>query len=135
MSWFGVDLLALAKLSQTIVPYFLPAFVLRISCVTILVCSMHPENLETPPILTEILIQALSVRNDVSLLAKTAKNIFPSTFNNDMVQNYLTVLELISFGLNIPSASFQASGTSPFLSCYLCMVWCWVQALSQILPS
>ena len=32
-----------------------------------------------------------------------------------MVRNWLTLLEFLSLGVNIPYASFQASGTSPFL--------------------
>ncbi|KAH3794642.1 hypothetical protein DPMN_148179 [Dreissena polymorpha] len=115
MSWCGIDPYALAKSSHTTVRSFLPFFASLISCVIALVCSIQPENPGTPLFWTEVLMYALPVRKDVSLLARMAKNIFPSTLSSEIVRNWLTVLELRSFGVNIPSASFQASGTSPFL--------------------
>jgi len=79
-----------------------------------LVCSSQPGKPGTPPFWTEMSMYALVVRKEVSLLARIANNIFPSTFSSEMVQNWLTVLEFLSLGVNIPSAYFQASGTSPF---------------------
>ena len=79
-----------------------------------LVCSTQPENPETPPFWTEVSIYELPVRKDVSRFARTEKNIFPSTLSNEIVLNWLTVLEFHFFGVNIPSTSFQEAGTSPF---------------------
>ena len=79
-----------------------------------LVCSTQPENPGTPPFWTEVSIYELPVRKDVSRFARMAKNIFPSTLSNEIVLNWLTVLEFRSFGVNIPSASFQEARTSPF---------------------
>ena len=66
-----------------------------------------------------MLVYLFAVRNGANPLARIAKNIFPSTFSNDMVQNRLTFLEFLSLVLNIPSASFYASGISPFLQIHL----------------
>jgi len=46
---------------------------------------------------------------------KDSENISTSTFSNNMVRNRLTFLEFLSLGLNIPFASFHASGTLHFL--------------------
>ena len=77
-----------------------------------LVCSTQPENPGTLPFWTEVSIYESPGRKDVSRLARMAKNIFPSTLSNEIVLNWLTVLEFRSFGVNIPSASFQEAGTS-----------------------
>ena len=79
-----------------------------------LVCSTQPENPGTPPFWTEVSIYKFPVRKDVSHFERMAKNIFPSTLSNEIVLNWLTVLEFRSFGVNIPSASSQEAGTSPF---------------------
>ena len=105
-----MDPYALAKSSQTTVRSFLPFFASRMSCVMALVCSTQPENPGTPPFWTEVSIYKLPVRKDVSPFARMAKNIFPSK----IVLNWLIVLESRSFGVNIPSTSFQEAGTSPF---------------------
>ena len=109
-----MDPYELAKSSQTTVRSFLPFFASRMSCVMALVCSKQPENPGTPPFWTEVSIYKLPVRKDVSRFARMAKNIFPSTLSNEIVLNLLIVLESRSFGVNIPSASFQEAGTSPF---------------------
>ena len=93
---------------------FLPFFASRISCVMALVCSTQPENPGIPPFWTVVSIYELPVRKGVSRFARMAKNIFHSTLSNEIVLNWLTVWEFCSFGVNIPSASFQEDGTSPF---------------------
>ena len=109
-----MDPYALAKSSQTTVRSFLPFFASLISSVMALVCSTQPVNPGTPPFWTEVAIYELPVRKDVSRFARIAKNMFPSTLSNEIVLNWLTVLEFRSFCVNIPSASFQEAGTSPF---------------------
>ena len=49
----------------------------------------------------------------VSRFAMMAKNIFPLTLSNEVVLNWLTVLEFGLFGVNISSASFYDFGTPP----------------------
>ena len=51
----------------------------------------------------------------MSVVLQGWRRIFsPSTLSNEIVLNWLTVLEFGSFGVNIPSVTFQEAGTSPF---------------------
>jgi len=111
-----------------------------------LVCSIQPKK--PGPFWTEVLIYLLAVRDNVSLLARIAKNIFPSTFSNEMIRNlwhswisfpYVWILHLLSFRLLTLHLSFRlprrvpiAASTGVDTSCRLYMGWHWVRVLNQI---
>ena len=114
MSEGCVNKLMWNRSSHTNVRSFLSAFASLMSWVMALVCYTQPEKPGTPPFWTKVLMYLLAVRKIVDRLARSANNTFPSTFRSDIVRNWSIVLEFSSFVVNIPSASFQASGTIPF---------------------
>ena len=70
---------------------------------------MQPDTSGMPPFWTAMSIYSLPSRYLVVLLAKTARNIFPSMFNREMVLNCSTFLEFSSFGIKHPSALYHDS--------------------------
>ena len=72
-------------------------------------CSKQPAIPGIPPFCTEVSIYSFVRRYLVSLDAKTAKNIFPSTLRKEIGRNWWISSEFCSFGMYTPSAIIPRS--------------------------